>query len=181
VNLFLQPIRDVECQLRTWDLDLMTKYAKQIPQNGCFVEIGTKYGGTAYLTRYHSDPSVEVYSVDPNAMLYMFQGKENEVGINWIKNRSTDEAKKWTKEIDLLFIDGDHGEGIPTAPSDDFNAWEGFVKKGGIIIMHDYHPDFPAVIKASDDAIKSGKYELIEKPPQIASRQDTDMFIMRKL
>jgi len=199
IKMILEPIRDVEVQLRTWDIELIKKYAQQIKPNGCYLEIGTKYGGSAYLVRCSSDPSVKIWSIDPNPTLYMFKGEENNVGINWVKGRSTDIAKKWEyfdkfqnavliegiknvdMMIDLLFIDGDHGEGVPTAPTDDFNAWEGFVNKGGIIIMHDYHPDYPAVVKASDKILETGRYELIEKPPALASRQDTDMFIVRKL
>jgi predicted O-methyltransferase YrrM len=177
----LEPIRDVEVQLRTWDIDLMKKYAQQIKPNGCYLEIGTKYGGSAYLARCSSDPSVKIYSVDPKANLYMFNGTEKEVGINWIEGRSTEVAKEWKEPIDLLFIDGDHGEGTITAPTDDFNAWEGFVNQGGIIIMHDYHPDYPAVVRACDKILETGKYELVEKPPELAPRQDTDMFIVKKL
>ncbi len=179
-NRLFEPIRDIEVQLRTWDIESMTRYAKQIPVGGCYLEIGTKYGGSAYLVRCNTDPSVEVWSVDPKANLYMFKDKENEVGINWIKGKSLDETENGG-QIDLLFIDGDHGEGDPDAPEKDFDTWEGKVNKGGVIIMHDYHPDFPSVIRACDKIITTGRYELLEKPPALAERQDTDMFIVKKL
>ncbi len=40
----------------------------------------------------------------------------------------------WDKEIDVLFIDGDHTyEGVKK----DFEKFEPFVKEGGLILMHD--------------------------------------------
>lgn len=180
MNLFLQPYRDVEAQLRTWELDQFIEQAKKIPENGVFVEIGTKYGGSAYIARWHSPETATIASIDPKATLYMFNNMENQVGIDWIKGYSLDIAKEWKKPIDLLFIDGDHGEGTPTAPTDDFFAWEGFVKKGGIIMMHDCHFDFPAVREACDKIMETGRYELLFKPPVIANRQDTLMFIIKK-
>lgn len=181
MNLFLQPYRDVEAQLRTWELEQLIEQAKKIPEGGTFLEIGTKYGGSAYIARWYSPQTATIISIDPNATLYMFKGRENEVGIKWIKGYSTEVAKDWKEEIDLLFIDGDHGEGILTAPTDDFFAWEKFVKKGGIIMMHDYHFDYPAVREACDKIMETGRYELLFKPPKIANRQDTSMFIVKKL
>lgn len=179
-EILLEPIRDVEVQLRTWDIELMTRYAQQIPKKGRYVEIGTKYGGSAYLVRKNSQDNVEVCSIDPNPILYMFKGTEDKVGIKWITGLSLDVAKKWKKKIDLLFIDGDHGEGDPEAPTKDFDAWEKFVNPGGIIMMHDCHPDYPAAVRACDKIMATGKYELLEKPPELAPRQDTDMFVVKK-
>lgn len=174
--MIFQPLRDIEAQLRTAEVETMRKYAEGL--KGRYLEVGTKYGGSAYFVRCIADESAEVNSVDPKAILDQFKGRENEVGINWIKGRSTEVAQTWDKPIDLLFIDGDHGEGVPTAPIDDFNAWEKFVPKGGIIMMHDYHFDFPAVVSACDEIAK--KHEVLEKPPFLANRQDTSMFVVRK-
>ena len=177
----LEPIRDVEVQLRTWEIDQFVEQASKIPQTGIYLEIGTKYGGSAYLAKYHAPDGATIFSIDPSANLFMFKGTENNVGIHWIKGYSLDIVKEWIKPIDLLFVDGDHGEGSPTAPWDDFIAWERFVKKGGIIMMHDYHFDFPAVLEACDKIMETGRYELIFKPPVIANRQDTSMFIIKKI
>lgn len=175
----LEPYRDVEAQLRTWEIDQHSEWVKNIPQDGTYLEIGTKYGGSAYLARCLR-PDIKIHSIDPNALLYMFKGHENEVGIDFIKGYSVEVAKEWEEPIDLLFIDGDHGEVVPTAPWDDFVAWEKFVPKGGIIIMHDYHFDYPDVVKACDKILKDERFELIFKPKELANRQDTSMFIIRK-
>jgi predicted O-methyltransferase YrrM len=181
-QLPLQPLRDVEAQLRTAEVETMIEYVKKAEPPNCYLEVGTKFGGSAYLVYAYINDGCDVYSVDPNPQLYMFKGKENEIGINWIKSRSVEASKEWNgKPIGLLFIDGDHGEGTITAPIDDFNAWEKFVPSGGIIIMHDYHQDFPCVIDACNQIEKSGKFDILSKPPRLEERQDTSMFVVKKL
>jgi len=51
---------------------------------------------------------------------------------NFICHDST--SLVWDKEVDILFIDGDHSyEGVKA----DFEKYVPFVKKGGLIYMHD--------------------------------------------
>lgn len=52
--------------------------------------------------------------------------------IHPIKDYSTSVAQKWTKPIDLLFIDADHGKAL-----EDYTAWYPHVVKGGVIAFHD--------------------------------------------
>jgi hypothetical protein len=46
------------------------------------------------------------------------------------------------EDIDLIFIDGDHSyEGILK----DFNRWEPFLKKGGLVLIHDSYAGWVGV------------------------------------
>ena len=50
--------------------------------------------------------------------------------------------------FDVLFIDGAHDH---TSVVQDLDAFAALVKPGGILSGHDYHPDFPGVVRAVDD------------------------------
>lgn len=53
---------------------------------------------------------------------------------NWRFIHQDSKTAKWDKEIDVLFIDGDHSyKGVKA----DYEKYEPFVKKGGLILMHD--------------------------------------------
>jgi predicted O-methyltransferase YrrM len=51
-----------------------------------------------------------------------------------IEGYSFDVIKRWNKKIDLLFIDGNHEYG---AVKRDFLEWTKYLKKGGVVILHD--------------------------------------------
>lgn len=58
-------------------------------------------------------------------------------------------VKTWTRELDILFIDGDHSyKGVIR----DYALFSPFVRKGGIILFHDTnHSHFPGIKKAVDE------------------------------
>ncbi|MEQ9618057.1 MAG: CmcI family methyltransferase [Deltaproteobacteria bacterium] len=88
--------------------------------------------------------------------------------VNFIKGFSTDVAPKLLsqiKNIDLLFIDGDH---TYKGTLNDYNIYNGKVRKGGLIIFHDIFPNKcgwwgPRIIL---DTLKSvlfrSNYEILE-------------------
>jgi len=51
-----------------------------------------------------------------------------------IQGYSNNVIKKWTKKLDVLWIDGDHGY---NQVKKDFFDWTPFLKKGGILLLHD--------------------------------------------
>lgn len=58
------------------------------------------------------------------------------------------------KLIDLLFIDGDHSyDGV----RNDFINYEKFVKKNGFIVIDDYEPNYPQIIKFVNDYVASNE------------------------
>jgi predicted O-methyltransferase YrrM len=115
------------------------------------VEIGTDLGGTLFvLTRAASSDAV-IISVDlprwhlksRSALFEAFAHDEQRILVVRGDSHSAAIVDKVAKsldgrEIDLLFIDGDHSyEGVKT----DFKTYMRFVKNGGMIAFHDINPD----------------------------------------
>jgi predicted O-methyltransferase YrrM len=63
---------------------------------------------------------------------------------------STEFAKTWTGDIDLLFIDAGHSYEAVKA---DYEAWRGFVPAGGFIAFHDYLAMWPGIMKLLDEEV----------------------------
>lgn len=79
--------------------------------------------------------SVDVTSVAPLRGFEQGEGVlEKEPRYHQIVLDDMDLVKKWDKEIDFLFIDSSH---LYKHTLDELNSWPKFVKKGGIIMMHD--------------------------------------------
>ncbi len=58
--------------------------------------------------------------------------------ISAIVGRSATIAKWWSKELDLVFIDGSHTE---ESARTDYESWSPFIRTGGALIIHDVFPD----------------------------------------
>lgn len=77
-----------------------------------------------------------------------------------LRSKSVEAARRWSgAHIGLLFIDGDHSiEGC----EGDFLAWDPFLTKGGIILLHDVGPDFPGPAYVVDKYLKdSSRYKIL--------------------
>lgn len=73
--------------------------------------------------------------------------------ITPIKQYSTVVARSWDRQIDILFIDGSHNYDDVKA---DFEAFYPFVKKGGIVALHDVRGMWKGVIKLWSEIRKDG-------------------------
>jgi len=118
---------------------------------GCIVEIGC-FAGRSTKVMATASPTSHITSIDPLISVHPSAGKEysdpDDVYAilvelmkdhNWSHYRemSHEVAKRWRKGrvIDLLHIDGDHRD----APlRQDIEDWLPFVKKGGVVLFHDY-------------------------------------------
>ena len=117
------------------------KYAHRSQDN--IVEIGVLSGATTGLLLRHS--MCTVYGIDPiipDSMDENLIGDISKISILkaiypkfvFIKDYSYNVVKTWDKEIDYLFIDGDHNY---EAVKQDFTDWFPHVKSGGVISFHD--------------------------------------------
>ena|SRR3990167_66177 len=103
------------------------------------VEIGA--GQSTYaLTAAVNETKGEFYSIDltQEARLRSFPEGEgildNEIRYHFIQGNDLQIVKKWTKEIDFLFIDSDHSYDHVRLQLEDWLPW---VRKGGMIALHD--------------------------------------------
>ena len=174
----LPDLKEIEFELTTADVDIIQRFVKEIEPPNCYLEIGTKYGGSALVAAHAA--KVEIYTIDPHPELYMWKGRQEESGIHFIRGLSLEVAKNWDKPIGVLFIDGNHSEA-----GQDFEAWEKFVIPNGIILFHDYALHSPKVIKDCNELFFTQpqygkKYEVLFAP-QLEPRRDTSIFQVRKI
>jgi predicted O-methyltransferase YrrM len=152
----------IKAELNTIDVQVLQKYVQDIKKPNCYVEIGTREGGSALFARI-ANKDVDIYAIDPKPILDSWNIAIEKFGIRVIIKESIDIAEIWTHPIGVLFIDGDH-----TTAYDDFIAWEKYVVKGGIVIFHDYGQGekWSKVVEDCDRVIEEykDKYELILKP-----------------
>jgi cephalosporin hydroxylase len=161
-----------------------------------YVEIGCYAGGSACLASQRKNTNI--FSIDlggpikPETALKNFN-KFNIHGnkMQYIKGNSRDlktfeKLNEQVKEIDVLFIDGDHSLlGVKS----DFEIYSKLVKNGGYIIFDDYndHQYSPKVKIAVDEITKTVTgYEIIGTLPNIYSaKPDTlkegNCFIIKKI
>lgn len=117
--------------------------AQKVPQDGVIVEVGAEFGMSASIFIYGTNLSHHIFSVDlfPRDMLARHQKNLEIAGLAGrsiqIQGDSAEIGKEWKRQIDLLFIDGDHTyEGVWR----DMRAWMGHVKPRGTAAFHDAAP-----------------------------------------
>lgn len=166
-----------------------------------YLEIGCFAGGSASLVSSH--PLVRnVYSIDlgrpidktiPIRNVNKF--KNQNCNYKYFQGNSTDPILidtviKEVKEVDILFIDGDHKW---TGAISDFTNFEKIVKKNGYLIFDDYLDDIhsPEVRPTVDSIVEnlpdntyeiigSLKYELL-KETNVPKLESSNLFILKKI
>ena len=81
---------------------------------------------------------VTCYLVDRDSSVWdigQYQDRNVVHKIKYVKSESLEAAKTIHNELDLVYIDADHGY---QAVKDDIKAWMPKIRKGGIICGHDY-------------------------------------------
>jgi predicted O-methyltransferase YrrM len=114
------------------------------------VEIGVAEGGSAWHARRVMDPSGTLVLIDPYPRRYGLNmssiiarrlvGGIDRGTVVWRHERSDEASRSWSGEIDLLFIDGDHGY---DAVRNDFEEWSPHVGARGHMAFHDALTDAP--------------------------------------
>lgn len=103
-------------------------------EHGVIVNIGVEYGASL-VCLFHGNPAARIFGIDIDV-------SKNLVSYVWLLEMDSGEAaKSWwpaDKEIDLLFVDGDHSyEGVVRDL-----YWTYFVRPGGYVLFHDCY-DWP--------------------------------------
>src|SRR5215471_8124134 len=121
--------------------------AELAPGKKVIVEIGVFEGASSLLLREAMDQSAELICIDPfprGRLLFSPQlgisrreiGRSRNGRVQIIRKESHEGIKGWARQIDLLFLDGDHSfEGA----SRDFREWSKFVDQRGLILIHTSH------------------------------------------
>lgn len=151
--------------------------ASCVPIGGVMVEIGSYRGQSgAYIAAGGQDAHLYMvdlwsrenlsivsesnqYAVADTGHLRALKNNFKVLGITnytTLQGNSAELIERWSKPIDLLFIDGDHSyEGVKA----DYENWAPYVKKGGFIAFHDYSASWLGVVKFIEEvAIKDLNY-----------------------
>jgi len=129
----LQKILDVPCLMTNWDIYHLFRYAKEIPENGSYLEVGSCYGGSLVCVKEAVDlvgtKGVTYYSVECTPQM--------KIDAFYILITSVGQALKRVdnESIDLMFNDADQGEKLLT---EHIEALLPKLKPTGILLGHDY-------------------------------------------
>lgn len=153
--------------------DLLIKYVKKCKIH--FVEIGTHKGGSASLISKYLLMNVRLSTIDtfekapegsfpPEKEPPKYEEaketieKQGDISkVEIVKGCSWKVADSWDKNIDMLFIDGDHRY---QAVRKDFNSWEPHLVKDGYTLIHDMN--LRGVRKAYEEILRSSRFLLKE-------------------
>lgn len=153
-NTFEESYKELE-NIAGWmgenDCRVLYDYASRV-RAGVIVEVGSFMGRSTKIMALASPTSV-IYSIDPLETVHPSSGlsdpeyvnkrlHEEMENFNWIhfRKKSQDVVVKWKQPIDLLHIDGDHRE---KPLREDVKSWLPHVKRGGVVIFHDYAVSSP--------------------------------------
>lgn len=171
------------------EIQFLSQYAHSV--KNLIVEIGCAFGGSSTVFLLNKQENVKLYSIDPfvkdsmggvQANKYMCykavstalrRKRKKEVLKDWIliNNFSYKAIKKWSKEIGLLFIDGSH---FYEDVKRDFEDWEKFIGKDGLIFFHDSRKELKdpkdriflkgwnGPTKLVKEILSSGRYKLVD-------------------
>lgn len=184
VKELLEKLKIVNSRMGELDLIKLYTFAKNVPENGVIVDIGTFHGSSAFAMALGSDPSVHVYTVDPfdDPAFYRIRKEFGlEDRVIFYKKTGEEVSKDWDIPIDMLFIDAIHNyDGV----KQDLGFFGVHVKKGGLILAHDYYL-YNGIREAIDESVANGFMEKLEiydsidkkdKEPKIMG-----LFVGRKL
>ncbi|MBC7181679.1 MAG: class I SAM-dependent methyltransferase [Roseovarius sp.] len=145
------------------DLEIIAELAKQVPQDGLIIEVGSWMGQSTqawsmntcakvyaidlwkWMPKEYKGPAKDAVNLkgDPYAQFLAFTRHLTNV----IPMRRESSGGDWELGMaDIVFIDAMHQN--PWV-ANDIAYWEPKVKSGGIICGDDYSPAFPAVVEES--------------------------------
>lgn len=129
--------------------------AKQAKTHKVIVEIGSHCGRSTRVFADNTDGIV--YAVDrwddAQAACKFYNNLSDHIATGKVRPvRLESEAAARVLNItpDLIFIDGDHNE---ASVRNDIECWQPLLAEGGLLCGHDYHSDWPDVIKVVDELL----------------------------
>lgn len=169
-------LRPVYAQHTREEEDLLRRYAAG---KSSVVELGTAEGASAAVLRAAADPGGTVTLIDPylpgripglNLQLWIarrYVGAAGGARVEWIRRKSFDAVKRWSRPIDFLFIDGDHEyESVRR----DWLDWTAHVAPDGVVALHDARvfpggwvgPDWGPARVASEMISGTGDWRVVD-------------------
>ena len=172
----LDVVSSVEGQISSAEVETLMELASDLLQGCTIVEIGSYRGKSTIALALGAKRGQQnkVYAIDPHVdfvgvlgavfgpqdlkVLYRNIINANVGDIVFVVSLpSINAANAWSeKNIALLFIDGDHSyEGVKS----DYEAWEQFVVRGGVIVFHDIRVE--GVRQLLDEITENGSLMIV--------------------
>jgi len=159
-------------RINNQETPVLQALAANVPENGLIVEIGACWGYSASKMAAAARETVRIITIDPWTLAPQKQQAEREALFHQtikpyrdkilpIKAFSQDvdiPAVLGNREIDLLFVDGNHHY---EPVFSDCSRYAPCVRMGGVLVFHDYVNDkWPGVKQAVDElAVSSGLWD----------------------
>lgn len=125
-----------------YDMEAIYPAIKKLKKGDLYVEVGVMHGRSLAWAGLMSE--ADIVGIDRNHVINLDWFKEHKRKLEFIHKPSNEAVKDWNRQIDLLFIDGDHTyEGC----LDDWNNFSPFVKSGGTVYFHDCDETSPGVVQ----------------------------------
>jgi Methyltransferase domain len=143
----------------TFDMEVVGPEVEKLKPGDIYLEVGVDKGRSLDIARDVSDPQVEIYGVDllPDPLV---------PGTSFIQGDSSEIAEEWDREINVLFIDGDHTyEGCAL----DIKSWYPHMAKDGVMLFHDCDATSPGVEQAVEEFALEHDLEVWKSPNQKCS------------
>jgi len=165
------------------EIEMLYKTAKNCSGKN-FVEIGNYHGAStiAIGLAIKNDPKSNLFTIDPHDYDYETHADLNDKSelffSNLYKNklirktkvielRSQEVTPGWDKDVDFLFIDGNHSY---EETMEYFEGWNPFLHSNSKLLFHDYYddkknpdPDIIEVKFVVDEIIKNYPFQITKK------------------
>jgi hypothetical protein len=128
----------------TFDMAVHVPEVRKLHPGDFYLEVGVDKGKSLSVAKMVATRGVQVYGVD-------LRSNPKIRGTHFIQGDSSEIAKKWTRKIGVLFIDGDHTyEGCKA----DIDSWYPHMKKHGVMLFHDCDESSPGVVQAVKEFVE---------------------------
>jgi len=146
---------------------LLAHLAREVPAGGLIVEIGGLYGGATSVLASNA-PEAQVVVVDDFSWAPRGEASEDLLRDNMarrgitnvevVKGDSREVGSKWTKAIDLLFVDGGHSYEFVSSDLLFFGPW------ADVVACHDYdNPHWPDIARAIEEWLAEHPERILER------------------
>lgn len=163
VEQILEKIKDIPSNVADEDSMMHFKYLHNLPDTPLILDFGTGWGKLV-ISIALACPQADIYTFDPGTPYQDYEPLVRKIlmdhlgrDLHFEINNSYNHV--WNRELDVLSIDSDH---TYETTLHELKKYVPFVKKGGLILLHDYVVDHVDVKKAADEYFADVPVEFLE-------------------